>query len=134
MYGVSTSSQYADLAERYEADSVLEPGTVVVFGGDKEITGCTVDSDTRVAGIISAKPAIMMNDEAGSSDTHPHVALKGKVPCKVVGSVKKGDLLVTSTTFGHCRSSGSEAKAYTAVARSLVNFDGEYGIIMASLI
>ena len=97
----ATAAQYADLAERYEADDTYEPGTVLVIGGSKEVTTTTKYADTRVAGIVSKNPAYMMNSEAGTDETHPYIALKGRVPCKVVGSILKGDLLVTSTRPGH---------------------------------
>ena len=92
---------YADIAERYEADAVYEPGTVLVIGGDKEVTTTDQFADTRVAGIVSNNPAYMMNSDAGNDETHPYIALKGRVPCKVVGYIKKGDLLVTSTHPGY---------------------------------
>lgn len=135
VYGVATSAQYADLAERYESDETLEPGTVVVFGGSHEITACKIDADTAVAGVISTAPAFKMNDDAGSDETHPHVALKGKVPCKVHGTVSKGDLLVTSGRMeGHAMSAGKEAAPYTVVAKALEDFDGEAGVIMVVVI
>lgn len=94
--GVASSAKFADLAEKYVADSVYEPGTVVVFGGDNEITVTDTLADTRVAGVISEYPAYIMNSE---SQGQP-VALRGKVPVKVVGPVNKGDLLVTSQVEG----------------------------------
>jgi len=97
----ASAALYADLAERYEADAIYEPGTVLVIGGSKEVTTTTKYADTRVAGIVSKNPAYMMNSEAGTDETHPYIALKGRVPCKVVGSILKGDLLVTSTRLGH---------------------------------
>jgi hypothetical protein len=97
----ASAALYADLAERYEADDTYEPGTVLVIGGSKEVTTTTKYADTRVAGIVSKNPAYMMNSEAGTDETHPYIALKGRVPCKVVGSILKGDLLVTSTRPGH---------------------------------
>ena len=116
IYGVSTSAQYADLAENYIADAVYEPGTVVVFGGDAEITVTAEFADTRVAGAISTNPAYLMNSEAGGLA----VALRGRVPCKVVGPVTKGDLLVTSTTPGHAQSVGNDKQYGPAVfAKSL---------------
>lgn len=99
--GTATSAYYADLAERYEADSIYEVGTVVVIGGEKEITTTDKFADTRVAGIISTNPAYMMNSGAGTDETHPYIALKGRVPCKVIGTINKGDLLVTSTYPGY---------------------------------
>ena len=97
----AASALYADIAERYEADAVYEPGTVLVIGGDKEVTTTTIHGDIAVAGIVSTKPAYMMNKDAGTDETHPYIALKGRVPCKVFGPVKKGDLLVTSSIPGY---------------------------------
>lgn len=94
--GTATSARYADLAENYLADSDYLPGTVVVFGGEKEITITNIDHDTRVAGVISTAPAYLMNNEL----TGLPVALTGRVPCQVQGPVVKGDLLVTSDTPG----------------------------------
>jgi hypothetical protein len=101
MNATATSAQYADLAERYEADAVYEVGTVLVIGGEKEVTVTTIFADTRVAGVVSANPAYMMNSDAGNDETHPYIALKGRVPCKVQGYIKKGDLIVTSSTPGY---------------------------------
>jgi hypothetical protein len=99
--GSTLQATYADLAERYEADAEYEPGTVLVLGGDKEVTVTTTFADTRVAGIVSTNPAFKMNSDAGTDKTHPYIALKGRVPCKVQGYIKKGDLIVTSSTPGY---------------------------------
>jgi len=131
--GVATSALYADLAERYEADDLYDEGTVVVFGGDKEITVTGLRFDTRVAGVISIKPAYRMNEGAGTDETHPFVALKGKVPCKIIGVVKKGDLLTTSHKQGYAISN-SNALPYTAFARALEDSDGSNDIIYVSII
>jgi hypothetical protein len=96
IFAKSTSAQYADLAEKYDADFEYAPGTVVIFGGTKEITASTVDHDSRVAGVISTNPAYIMNSCANGLP----VALTGRVPCQVIGPVNKGDLLVSSTTSG----------------------------------
>lgn len=92
----ATSAQYADLAEMFEPDSDYEPGTVVVFGGDKEITVTDQSHDTRVAGVVSTNPAYLMNNETSGLP----VALTGRVPCRVQGPVAKGAILVTSSTPG----------------------------------
>jgi hypothetical protein len=99
--GSTLQATYADLAERYHADAVYEPGTVLVIGGDKEVTVTTTFADTRVAGIVSTNPAFKLNSDAGTDETHPYIALKGRVPCKVQGYIKKGDLIVTSSTPGY---------------------------------
>jgi hypothetical protein len=92
VFAKATTAQYADLAEIYESDRVYEPGTVVIFGGTKEITSTNKTHDTRVAGVISTNPAYLMNSEAKGMP----VAFTGRVPCKVHGPVTKGDVLVTS--------------------------------------
>ena len=97
----ASSATYADIAERYEADAEYEVGTVLIIGGEKEVTISQEYADTRVAGIVSKNPAYMMNSEAGTDETHPYIALKGRVPCKVVGNISKGDLLVTSAIAGY---------------------------------
>lgn len=100
VFSISTEALYADLAEKYTTDADYEPGTVVVFGGDAEITVTNQFADTRVAGIISTDPAYVMN--AGINGLP--VALRGRVPCKVIGPVAKGDLLVTSDVEGYAKS------------------------------
>jgi len=102
--GTATSAEYADLAERYAADKVLEPGTVVKIGGSAEITQTLQQNDTDVFGVISTAPAFEMNSSAGTDDSHPYVALAGRVPCKVVGRILKGERLVTSNVPGHAKS------------------------------
>jgi hypothetical protein len=86
--GTATSARYADLAEKYLADQEYETGTVVVIGGNAEVTACTVGK--RAIGVVSANPAYMMNSELEGGT---YIALKGRVPVKVIGSVKKGDRL-----------------------------------------
>lgn len=90
---------YADLAEWYSADKEYEPGTVVVFGGDAEVTASTVMNDTRLAGVVTTNPAYILNSELAG--TRACLALVGRTPCKVVGRVKKGDMLTTSATPGY---------------------------------
>jgi hypothetical protein len=89
--GTATSAQYADLAEKYLADQEYTPGTVVVIGGEAEVTACTWGQ--RPIGVVSTNPAFMMNKDLEGGT---YIALKGRVPCKVVGSVKKGDRLIAS--------------------------------------
>ena len=96
----ATAAQYSDVAERYESDTPYEAGTVLVFGGHREVTASSEIYDTRVAGIVSSNPAHLMNAEAGTNETHPPLALTGRVPCKVTGVVHKGDLMVTSAEAG----------------------------------
>jgi len=98
VYATATSAQYADLAEYYLSDTPYEPGTVVILGGDKEITISTIHADRRIAGVISTQPAYVMNNAL--KDIGLPVALQGRVPCKVKGYAHKGDLMVSSSTPG----------------------------------
>jgi len=95
--GTATQAQYADLAEMYSADADYEPGTVMIFGGDKEITQSTITHDSRVAGVVSTDPAHLMN---ATLENGTAIALQGRVPCKVKGIVRKGDLITTSNIPG----------------------------------
>jgi hypothetical protein len=97
--GSSFQATYSDLAEWYSADQEYEPGTVLVFGGDAEVTTTAQMNDTRAAGIVTTAPAYVMNQELDG--TKACLALAGRVPCKVVGRVKKGDMLTTSATPGY---------------------------------
>ena len=92
----ATAARYADLAEKYATDTHYEHGTVVIFGGDAEVTVTTESNSPKVAGVISTDPAYMMNKDAEGQ----YVALRGRVPCKVIGPVAKGDVLVTSSRPG----------------------------------
>ena len=128
--GTATSARYADLAERYEADAILEPGTVVCFGGEKEITACGHENDHAVAGVVSTDPAYMMNSAAGNNDTHPYIALTGRVPVKVVGPVAKGDLLVASEVKGHAMANNN-AKAGTIIGKAIGSSDNGESVVEA---
>ena len=96
VYGTATSAQYADLAEIYATDQTYKPGTVVMFGGDQEVTAAYPQATRKVAGVISTDPAYLMNSAAEGQP----IALKGRVPCYVIGAVEKGDLLIASNTAG----------------------------------
>jgi len=90
--GTATAARYADLAEKYLADAEYEVGTVVSVGGEKEVTACSIGE--RAVGVVSANPAYMMNSELEGGT---YIALKGRVPVKVIGKVKKGYILVAGT-------------------------------------
>jgi hypothetical protein len=117
VFARATSAQYADLAENYLGDTDYEVGTVVVFGGEKEITTTQLIADTAVAGVISTNPAYLMNS---SLENGQPVALRGRVPVKVTGIVKKGDLLVTSDIAGTAVSVGRDnSHGHAVFAKSL---------------
>jgi hypothetical protein len=121
VFATATTALYADVAERFAADEVLEPGTVVELGGINEITRSTQDLSENVFGVISTRPAYTMNGGAGENDTHPPVAMTGRVPVKCVGVVRKGDRLV-SAGDGVARAAGpGEATAFNVIGRSLEN-------------
>ena len=84
--GTATAAQYADLAECYAADAEYAPGTVVHFGGSHEVTLCDTDGCKSIAGIVTSNPAYLMNAEM-DAEHKCSVALVGRVPCKVTGSV-----------------------------------------------
>jgi hypothetical protein len=126
VFAKATSAQYADLAEIYESDSDYEVGTVVIFGGEKEITVSSMGSDTRVAGVISANPAYLMNSETKGQA----VALQGKVPCKVIGQISKGDMLVTHSQHPGVARKGMDPKIGTVIGKALEEYNSnEIGTI-----
>jgi hypothetical protein len=127
--GTATRAKYADLAEKYIGDADYEPGTVVVFGGKFEITTTSTVGDTRVAGAISTAPAYLMNDD---SDGLP-VALRGKIPVKVIGKVSKGDCLITSNVPGYAMVADLDNISKVSIfAKSLEDKnDTDLGTIMA---
>jgi hypothetical protein len=114
----------ADLAEYYEGDKDYEVGTVLVFGGDKEVTISTKDNDTRVAGVVSNTAAFVMYDACPGHKNL--VALQGRVPCRVVGKITKGDLLVTSKISGVAVSAGNVAATGTVVGKALKDYDSDH--------
>ena len=118
-HGTATNAQYADLAENYLSDADYEPGTVLVFGGDREVTICNSKGDRRAAGVVTTNPAHLMNS-ALQGEFVIGLALQGRVPCKVLGNVVKGDLLVTSAIPGYAIVD-NEAKIGTVLGKSLEN-------------
>jgi hypothetical protein len=123
MYGTASSALYADLAEKYLPDAEYPVGTVVVFGGDKEITVSNIKMDTRVAGVISENPAFKMNDELEGG---VHVALVGRVPCRVAGKIKKGNIMVTSGIPGVAVAAVGDIKVGSMIGKALEDYDSDY--------
>ena len=129
IYANSNIATYADLAERYRADALYDEGTVLVVGGDYEVTICRTYQNESVAGIVSLYPAYAMNEDLGPPNLAPYIALKGRVPCKVKGPVKKGDLLVTSEFPGHAESKKPGLSSLGIIGKALQDFNGDYGKI-----
>jgi hypothetical protein len=96
VHATSTTAMYADLAERYETDIPVEVGDVVILGGDAEITKCKDELSDAVFGVVSESPAFLMNAQAGNNDSHPMIALKGRVMVKLQGTGKAGDRVVSA--------------------------------------
>jgi len=126
VFAKATSAQYADLAEKYEADAEYAPGTVVAFGGAKEVTLADEAGSTRVAGVVSTNPSYIMNATLEAEHV-ALVALQGRVPCKVIGPVRKGDMMVAAGN-GAAKVDNA-ARAGTIIGKALENFDGAEGTI-----
>jgi hypothetical protein len=124
--GTATSAQYADLAENYLADVPYQPGTVVSFGGNKEVTVSTVDLDQLIAGVVSTAPAYTMNSGLTGDYTTP-VALMGRVPCRVTGIVTRGAMMV-SNGDGTARAETNPIMG-SVIGKALESFDGTTGVI-----
>ena len=121
VFATATTALYADVAERFAADEFLAPGTVVELGGTAEITRAKDELTESVFGVISTRAAYLMNGGAGEDDTHPPVAMTGRVPVLVTGAVRKGDRLV-SAGHGLARAAlPGEATAFNVIGRSLVD-------------
>ena len=129
--GAKFQATYADLAEYYEGDQEYEPGTVLVFGGDKEVTTTKSMNDTRSAGVVSTDPAYTMNH--AQTGIRVCIALAGRVPCKVVGRVKKGDMLTTSSTAGYAVKALNPTLG-AIIGKALEDKDyGEAGVIQVAV-
>ena len=119
IFAKATSAEYADLAERFEADRPYEPGTVVELGGSAEITQAAVELTDAVFGVVSDRAAFTMNGAAGPDETHPAIAMTGRVPVKVVGVVRKGDRLVSAGNGRARAATLDEVTAFNVIGRSL---------------
>ena len=121
IHATATSAQYADVAERFEADAPMSAGAVVMVGGSAEITETTTDLSDQVFGVISDSPAYAMNAGAGNNESHPFVAMTGRTPVRVTGAVTKGQRLVTSTVKGCARAvaTGESISPFNVIGRAL---------------
>jgi hypothetical protein len=126
IFGKATTAQYADLAENYLGDAVYTPGTVLDFDGAQEVTLSTHDSSKRVAGVVSTSPAHLMNSTLNGAHVTA-VALVGRVPTQVTGTIAKGDLMVSAGN-GRARAEANPSTG-TVIGKALENFDGGEGTI-----
>ena len=121
LFATATTALYADVAERFAADEELAPGTVVELGGSAEITRSKQDLSENVFGVISTNAAYLMNGGAGEDNTHPPVAMTGRVPVQVIGVVRKGDRLVSAGDGVARAAQPGEATAFNVIGRALVD-------------
>ena len=120
--GTATAAEYSDVAERFAADTAYEPGTVVALGGAAEITAVGEEASDEVFGVISSiqQAAFKMNGGAGNDATHPYIAMTGRVNVKVIGSVNKGDRLISASVPGYARAATKEeCTAFNVIGRAL---------------
>jgi hypothetical protein len=126
VFAKATTAQYADLAEHYAADAEYEPGTVLSFGGSAEVTINTEIADRKVAGVVSTQPAYLMNTGLTGHNVVA-LALMGRVPVKVTGSVAKGDFMIAGGN-GHAMACATPSIG-TVIGKAIQDFAGESGII-----
>ena len=119
VFATATTALYADVAERFHADETYAPGTVVELGGPNEITISQLELSENVFGVISTRAAYLMNAGAGTDATHPPVAMTGRVPVRVTGTVRKGDRLVSAGSGLARAARRDEITAYNVIGRSL---------------
>ena len=117
IHATSTSAQYADLAERYATDMPLDKGDVVSLGGTEEITKCVEEASTGVFGVVSDSPAVLMNAQAGNNDSHPMIALQGRVHVKLKGTAQAGDRIVSAGNGEARAASLDECTAFNVLGR-----------------
>lgn len=119
VHATSTTARYADLAERYETDCETEAGDVMMLGGHAEVTKCNKELCDQVFGVVSDSPAFLMNAQAGNNDTHPMIALKGRVMVKLVGTGKAGDRVVSAGNGEARVAEIDECTAFNTIGRLL---------------
>jgi hypothetical protein len=126
VFAKATTAQYADLAENYSADAEYAPGTVLIFGGNSEVTVSNTDMNKRVVGVVSTNPAYLMNSHMEAEHV-VSVALTGRAPCRVVGTVRKGDMMVA--TLNGCARAEENPVLGSVIGKAVQDFDGAEGVI-----
>jgi hypothetical protein len=122
--GTATAAEYSDVAERFASDTAYEAGTVVALGGAAEITQVNEEASDEVFGVISSieQAAFKMNGGAGNDATHPYIAMTGRVNVKVIGTVNKGDRLISASVPGYARAATkAECTAFNVIGRALTS-------------
>lgn len=122
--GTATAAQYSDVAERFASDELLTPGTVVALGGAEEICKVNEEASDEVFGVVSSldQAAFKMNGGAGNDETHPYVAMTGRVDVKVIGTINKGDRLISASVPGYAKAATkAECTAFNVIGRALTS-------------
>ena len=122
--GTASAAEYSDVAERFASDTTYEPGTVVALGGSEEITQVNEEGSDEVFGVVSSlkQAAFKMNAGAGDDDTHPYIAMTGRVNVKVIGTVNKGDRLISASVPGYAKAATkAECTAFNVIGRALTS-------------
>ena len=119
VFATATTALYADVAERFESDTAISPGSVVELGGLKEITISQQELSENVFGVVSTRAAYLMNAGAGTDETHPAVAVTGRVPVRVIGQINKGDRLVSAGGGIARAAKPGEATPFNTIGRAL---------------
>jgi len=130
--GAAIQALYGDLAERFQADSYYDPGTVLTIGGPAEVTIENQELSDSVFGVVSTHAGYLMNGAAGSDETHPQVAISGRVPVKVIGKINKGDRLVSAGNGLARAAKKDEISAFNVIGRALESKDtNEIGTVLS---
>jgi hypothetical protein len=133
--GARFQATFADLAERYASDAIYDVGTVVQLGGDQEVTSVKDELSSEVFGVVSNTYAYLLNSEAGTDETHPPIALVGRVKVKVQGTINKGERLVSAGNGVARAAKLEEVTAFNSIGRSLSNKETEeVGLVEAIVI
>ena len=124
IFAQATSAQYADVAEKYVADQPYPAGTVLEIGGTAEVQATTAYATTGIAGVVSSHPALIMNSGEVSANA-VEVALLGRVPCRVTGTIRRGDLLVASKISGVATTlDPTQYQPGSVIGKALADYDG----------
>lgn len=132
--GVAVEAEFADVAEIYVGDATYEPGTLVALGGEAEVTSTMFDGDPGIFGVVSTRPAYLLNARRQREKHAMPIAVAGRIPTKVIGPISKGDRLVASETPGVARKATENDPLFSIIGRSLQDYDGkDIGIIEATV-
>lgn len=132
--GIAVEAEFADLAEMYRSDKFYTAGTLIKVGGESEVTVVSTEADPDIFGVVSTNPALLIGSRIGANETRVPVALKGRIPVRVVGKVTKGDKLVSSSVPGVARSMQAGDSIEAVLGRALENkLSSDEGTVEATI-